>query len=77
MLGEKQLEKLGYKKMFRNDEKIVYQSNIKFTIVTIVIFTNKKCFYVEDELGLARVITMPELKAIIDIFKELGVDFND
>ena len=77
MTSEQQLENLGYKKVFSDGGKIVYESNKRFTLSTIVIFTNKKCFYVEDELGLARVITMPELKAIIDIFKELGVDFND
>ena len=71
------LENLGYKKVFSDVGKIVYESNKRFTLSTIAIFTNKKCFYVEDELGLARVITMPELKAIINIFKELGVDFND
>ena len=71
------LENLGYKKVFSDGGKIVYESNKRFTLSTIVIFTSKKCFYVEDELGLARVITMPELKAIINILKKLGVDFND
>ncbi len=69
--AKEMFEELDYHLILKNSYVIVYEKNTDYSLITLRFLTKDKQFIKEDELGLAKFISLEELKAIVKQAEEL------